>query len=195
MLSVISQEIPTPNPLPTAGTDSITITSPYWGLHHGPQAALLAGKGGYEFQGGTFGSSRHNTAPDGCVQCHMRASINLSAGGHTFNGSFINGSTKTYNLAACTVCHNGQYSITAAKVNTSEAAIDALVTQLYNKLVADQILNASGGLNITNGKLKLPNDQAGALLNYLFITSDNSHGLHNWQYATDLLNASINILP
>jgi hypothetical protein len=188
--------LPSPLPNTSAGSDTITITSNRWGVHHGPQSAMLAGIAGYEFSGGTFGSSRHNTAVDGCIQCHMSTTLNLSAGGHTFKASYDNAGTKAFNLSACTTCHSGKYAITASTVVTNQNAIDTLVSHLQTKLITAKILDPATLLpKVVGGKLKITNDQAGALLNYQLVTEDKSHGLHNWTYATDLLNASIAIFP
>lgn len=150
--------LPSPLPLASAGSDSITITSNRWGLHHGPQSALLAGIAGYEFAGGTFGSSRHKTAPNGCITCHMSTSLNLTAGGHTFKAGYTDATgNRAWNLSACTSCHSGGYAITATTVLTNENAIDTLVIHLQKKLIADKLLNASTLLpNVVGGSSKSP---------------------------------------
>src|SRR5664279_5727869 len=191
--------LPSPMVDQANGSSNITITSNRWGLHHGPQSAVLTGKAAYQFASAvTYTSSSHRNAPDGCVQCHMSSSLNLTAGGHTFKAGYLNGTTNTINLAACTTCHNGSQSgttvLTAGKVLTDQNAIDTLVSHLKTKLVAANILDpASGLLKMTAGKLIITNDQAGAVLNYQMITEDKSHGVHNLNYATDMLNASIAI--
>jgi hypothetical protein len=128
----------------------------------------------------------------------MSSSLNLTAGGHTFKAGYLVGTTNTINLAACTTCHNGSQTatLTAGKVLTDQNAIDTLVSHLKTKLVVANILDpATGLLKMTAGKLIITNDQAGAVLNYQMITEDKSHGVHNLNYATDMLNASIAIFP
>jgi len=189
-----------PSPMVGAtGTDSITITSNRWGLHHGPQSALLTGNAAYQFaSAAAYGSSSHKRAKDGCIQCHMSYSLNLTAGGHTFKAGYLSGTTNTINLGACTTCHNGSITatLTAGKVTTDQNAIDTLVSHLLTKLVAAKIIDpATGLLKMKAGKLKITNDEAGAVLNYQMVTEDKSHGVHNLNYATDMLNASIAIFP
>jgi hypothetical protein len=186
--------LPSPMPNAAAGSDSIKLTSNRWGIHHGPQSAVLAGKAAYQFaSAATYGSSTHKNAIDGCIQCHMSTTLNLSAGGHTFRTSYDNAGTKAFNLTACTTCHNGTTTgtISVAKINTDQTNIDNLVNTLKAKLTAANLLDA-GGLPVPR---KMTNDQAGALLNYQMVTEDKSHGVHNLTYATDMLNASIAILP
>jgi hypothetical protein len=189
--------LPSPMPNSAAGTDSIKITSNRWGIHHGPQSAVLAGKAAYQFaSAAAYGSSSHRNAVDGCVQCHMSTTLNLSAGGHTFRAGYLDASnTNIINLTACLTCHNGTASgtskLTASKVTNDQTAIDNLVSTLQAKLTAANLLDA-GGLPVPR---KMTNDQAGALLNYQMVTEDKSHGVHNLNYVTDMLNASIAIFP
>ena len=72
---------------PGAGNNGadVTITSSHWGPHHGPQASMLAGAGGFEFDGYSYPSSPHTgLVADGCVACHMAAPQGNYAGGHTW---------------------------------------------------------------------------------------------------------------
>jgi hypothetical protein len=191
--------LPTPM-VGAVGTDTITITSNRWGLHHGPQSALLTGNAAYQFaSAATYGSSSHKNAPDGCIQCHMSYSLNLTAGGHTFKAGYLSGTTNTINLGACTSCHNGSITakITALKITSDQNAIDTLISHLAVKLIAAKILDpATLLLKATTSKpLKITNDQAGAVLNYQMVSEDRSHGVHNLNYATYMLNASIAIFP
>jgi len=55
-------------------------------------------------------------------------------------------------------------------------------------LTADGLLNSSG--SVISQKLDDPN-KAGAVYNYFFIEDDRSHGVHNFKYATDLLQSAI----
>ena len=106
-----------------ASASSIGITSSSWGPHHGPQADLLLGLGGAEYNytlvagtvtvGGTYGNSAHTDATGAdCVSCHMQSdyqdftatssfSLNPSLGGHAMsNVGWVHGAQKAM-VAGC----------------------------------------------------------------------------------------------
>ena len=66
---------PKPDPTKTADTDTIVIKSSRWYSHYGVQSQMLAGTGGFEFEGYTFAKSNHTSnsviKTEGCVICHM----------------------------------------------------------------------------------------------------------------------------
>lgn len=139
----------------------------YPGSSHAPQAQLLAGEGGYEYDGVIFESSPHvNVAQSGCATCHYPASAGLVS--HSFAAD----------PAACTACHPGA-------VGTSFGWCDGMaeVGSLLAAL-ADELDRAT------------PEDQGTdeyerALFNWSFVNADGSSGAHNYQYAKQLIEAAI----
>jgi hypothetical protein len=179
-----------PEPLPVVGGDSVSITSPYWGPHHGTQSSILWGTAGYEITGAvsyptTPGARKH--ADIGCTACHMSAMDEYGnfAGGHTFSMTYLSHGHEAENTGACTGCHSSLKSFDYNDVQTITAdLIDSLKTIMIDK----EILTASGGINTAN---KLSSDDAGALLNYKMVVEDKSMGVHNTAYSNALLKNSI----
>jgi len=205
-----------------AATDSLMLTSNRWSPHHGVQSMLLKGSGTYyEWPGYTYGNSAHQTLAAAkslaCPDCHM-AKADPSAtnagrvGGHTMNIAFDDPATSstTYNVKySCntakngSTCHSAGTAISGATTtplehngNRVKAVIDSM-TILYNQLVALNYIDPATGLvkATSSAPLKIkPAKKAGALWNYLTLAADKSNGIHNTQYALDLLTASLDIL-
>ena len=156
----------------TDGTALVNVSSTHYGAHHGPQANLLNGLGGYEFRLDLGTSGIHESGAD-CISCHMHEGT--STGGHTW----------TPGEEACTSCHTDP-----APVLASVAAIEALLHQLEEDLKTAGFLTADGV--IVTGYRQA--DSVGALWNYLLVEEDRSSGVHNPAYTTALLNNSIDAL-
>ncbi len=139
------------------------VNSTHWGAHHGPQANLLNGDGGYEFGVVLSASSPHESVAS-CVMCHMDESS------HTFMPED----------AACLKCHG---SVPASD------DIETLLADLQTALQTAGLLDAEAGIVVDT----FGSDSAGALWNYLLIEEDRSMGVHNPAYAKNLLNNSINV--
>jgi hypothetical protein len=180
-----------PDPMPTVGGGSVTITSPYWGIHHGPQSAILAGTAAFDFGTELTGGHPHANAQDGCVSCHMAEGFGQQSGGHTMKASYENYGSTTYNTNGCTDCHNDEDAL-ITKIEDTKTEIETLHTNLLNLLVSEGILSESGGINVSFGSsIELTEEQAGALLNYKFVEEDKSGGVHNPTYTKAILEASI----
>jgi hypothetical protein len=188
---------------PTAtADDSVTVTSPYWGPHHGPQGNLLAGTdaGGVEFTGtASYTNSLHSGITNGCVDCHM-ADIAYgsypAAGGHTMNITYTYHGGTEYNVNGCTDCHGSteaEIDALVAATEALEAEIEADLASLSAKLVTRGVLN--GGRVVPK---KMKTIEASAVWNYLMVEEDRSFGTHNPKYIRALLNnteEAIDALP
>jgi hypothetical protein len=151
------------------GNAPVNVSSTHYGAHHGPQANLLNGYGGYEFGAVLSTSGTHESGAD-CITCHMHAGDG-TVGGHTW----------TPGDAACSSCHTGE-------VPTTD--VETKLHALEEALKTAGMLDAEGGI-LTGYRSA---DSVGALWNYLLIEEDRSMGVHNPAYAVALLDASITAL-
>jgi hypothetical protein len=196
------------------------IPSDSWGAHHGPQADMLLGTNGYEFPGRTYSKSAHALLPQAnCVTCHMtlpagRYSLSPAIGGHSFNiGGEVHEEHKLNN-AGCMSCHKEMKAAPGGKVFASLVVADydgdGKIENLQEEVqgLYEKLINSKGtGLLQTmknppydaqgkfkDSKSKYPNDVVAALYNYKFVQEDRSRGIHNANYAIQLLMDSIKAL-
>jgi hypothetical protein len=132
---------------------------------------MLLGIGGSADVAGVPGP-HYKTVPDTCVTCHM------GGAGPDANHTF------TPNVANCQKCHSGAKDF---DMNGAVTALDAKVAELAKALTKAGLLDAKGGIVVG----AYPAAKAGALWNYLLITEDKSHGVHNMPYAEALIDASL----
>ncbi len=158
------------------GGGEYTVTSTHYGPHHGPQSTVLAGIGGYEFEGVDYPNETPHTKGSSCVSCHMHESE------HSFEPTL--GSCNT------TECHNGD--ITTVTDNSRQISVANLLETLRGELVTAGLLEEdieTGEFHPVKGTY--PVDQVGALYNYETIFDDRSMGIHNFKYVEALLQSSI----
>ena len=169
-------------PPPVPGGPDVEIGSRFWGPHYGPQAAVVAGVGGY----GSFGStSVHYTfAPEGCVTCHMARPYGTEAGGHTMGMRYTEAGHSMPNVSGCNKCHAG---IESFNQNNIQADVTALLEELRSLLLEAGLLDSNN--QAVPGTYSA--DEAGALWNYLLITHDGSLGVHNPAFTREMLNRAI----
>jgi len=190
--------VPAPDFTAIATGDS--IKSPYWGPHHGPQASILAGTGGYEFSSYSpgYNDSPHTSmATGGCPTCHMATPYGAQAGGHTMKMTYEYHGHETGNVAGCntTTCH-GTGGLSDFNYKAVEDSIAANMAALRTKLLAAALIDSTDHVVASSSSpLGLTQDQAGAVYNYLLLLEDRSNGVHNYKYALALLKASMAALP
>ncbi len=188
------------------------ITSYRWGTHYGTQGAIYGGKGAFEFTGAeTYSNSAHKASAS-CVSCHSAAAVGVS-GGHTF--SVVNEETGALNTNGCVKCHTTGATILNGKIADVKTDIDALLLALGTKL--DAYLEKEDGVytgyvdlydanannnarykNPGSGTVAFPavdNKTAAALANFMLVSRDRSHGIHNYPYTKALLTNTIAALP
>lgn len=186
-ISCHQTRVPSPAIDAANGTASVTISSPYWGPHHGPQGPMFAGTAGYEIGSGYTNSYHTANLENSCVDCHMAEAYGIQAGGHAMGITYeYHGSDAVYQ-AGCTDCHTDASALTA-KIDDTQDNIEVLVDSLANVLIAGGYLDAASH-RIVPGTYT--NDEAGAVYNYLFVAEDRSAGVHNYKYAKKLLENSI----
>lgn len=178
-----------PNPNPVIGGGDFTISSPYWGGHHGPQSVLLAGTGLYEFPGtSSLGINTHAfTIEDGCVTCHMADAYGAQSGGHTMDITYAYHGADAVWDAGCAQCHTDSDDL-HADVERVQEDIHNLLEELATLLIAEGVL-APGAHRPTPGTYS--SDVAAAFLNWAMIEEDRSFGVHNYNYAKGILENTI----
>jgi hypothetical protein len=187
------------------------------GPHHGPEADLFAGVNGAQIPGKSYSSSAHTyVVDDSCVQCHLarpdgRYSLSPEVGGHSFyvKGE-VHGETKI-NASACSSCHegvgqDGEFFDIMAKadydddgtVENAQAEVEGLLHHIVNpdgtgvlQKISPPAFSASGGW--IGGGVEYPIEVSGAVWNYRYIEEDRSFGIHNTNYAVQLLMDTISL--
>jgi len=186
-------------------TDNYDQSSTRFSSHHGPQADLLIGTGGYEMDGYTYNSSGHASAVDnGCIGCHManpEVHDGYRIGGHSWN---MEDEESGSNLAVlCEDCHAGadgeEFDFTAdqdydgdGEIEGYQTEVEGLLETLADLLVAEGVMDSTKHTPL-EGTIA-DGDVAGALQNYGTVEEDRSMGIHNFQYIVSLLQNSIDFL-
>ncbi|MEI8140662.1 MAG: ammonia-forming cytochrome c nitrite reductase subunit c552 [bacterium] len=171
-----------------------------FGPHHGPQTDMLFGTNAIQY-GMTMPSSRHvNVLEDSCIECHMQETPTNGVamnkvGAHTFSLSYTTNSTTVDLTETCVKCHGEIEDFNIGGVDYdhdgviegTQTEIDGLVNTLALLLppVGSATVTPSSAYTLSQRK---------ALYNYLFVTEDRSHGVHNPKYAASILQASIDDL-
>lgn len=183
---------PKPDPTKTAATDTITITSSRWYQHYGVQGLMLSGFNGFEFQGYTYTNSPHTGSnvikTEGCIICHMSLEERNPAGGHSM---WLESDEGELTVGCETVgCHAGPMQL---DYEGKQTETQALLDSLYILLLDRNWITASGSVNASaSNPLKIaPAYLSGAMYNYFFVEHDLSLGVHNYDYAKNLLEDSI----
>lgn len=190
-------------------TDDLELSTHY-GPHYSNQADMLLATNAYEYRDYGYGSSYHEDVPGGCVDCHMSTSLHETVGGHSWNMRHRRSETEVFeNTFGCNVdaCHRGNISSLNRTANsdfdgdgTTEGVQDeirGLSDSLRTLLVDAGLLKYNtddSDWKPVDGREVATADSVGALYNWLFVHEDRSHGIHNTEYAVDLLQSSINFL-
>jgi hypothetical protein len=172
-----------------------------WGPHHSVQTDNLFGR-----NVGTFGTEYRNSphmfaVENTCVTCHMTATPDTSSvnhnrvGEHTF--SLHNEETGYDHTEACVGCHGPRESFQSftARIDYDEdGQIESVRNELDGlvKLLAN-VLPPSGVDSISWEAIRDANnvDLRKAYWNYQMIAYDGSGGMHNPQFAIDVMRKSI----
>jgi hypothetical protein len=166
-----------------AADGTVKITSTYWGAHHGPVSAMLLGVGGSPDVKGTP-SPHYSTVKDTCVTCHMGA----TALRHSFMPLYSLGGHGSPILDECIKCHADAKNF---DMKGAVTALDAKIAAVKTALTKAGLLDSTGAINAKAVNQPTPSAKAYALWNYLMVTEDKSHGVHNMNYANALLDAAL----
>ena len=147
------------------GTTYTYTSSTHAGPHHGPQANMFRADMGTQI-GTPFEQAHHN-----CVNCHMHGEA--GGHGHTFEPDYP---------TMCNNCHGdavdveGMQAEIIARMDAVEAALEEI-----------------GAIHVSEDGVhplyaSLPTDEWDAFWNFMCLSEDKSHGVHNFGYARQLLN-------
>ncbi len=169
-----------------------------WGPHHSNHADMFLGTNAYEYDGFTYGNSGHNVAVSGaCVTCHMsEVSAWGEVGGHTFNMD----ADGVENVGVCVDCHSGigldEIDFDFPADYDGDGVDEGVQTEIRQLNDSLEVLLVAAGLLLDQHPTDVITnaDSAGAVFNYLFVHEDRSWGIHNAQYARDLMISSINYM-
>jgi hypothetical protein len=147
----------------------VTVTSTHWGPHHGVEANIFVGEGGYNVSDNS--SIHYMMVEEGCPTCHM------VDGGHTLEAD----------VAGCASCHADLDTFDYKGVQTD-------VQAMYDELA--ELLEHEGLLHDGHPVADAVGSEAavGALWNYMLVYEDGSLGVHNPAYVKALLEAGIDAL-
>ena len=179
-----------------------TAGSTYFGPHEGPQADMLVGTNGYTYGENIPSSAHGDITPDTCVTCHMQTPASTDkalgqVGGHTFKMSFpgTDAIPAEQMVGACQTCHGPDITTFNFPLMDydNDGVIDGAQTEVQHlldklALMLPPVGQAKTSLTIDSTWTQ-PQLEAG--YNYLFVSKDGSHGIHNMAYTVGLLKASI----
>ncbi|NOY79224.1 MAG: T9SS type A sorting domain-containing protein [Calditrichaeota bacterium] len=179
---------------------------PHYGPHHSPQADMLAGTNAVTFGMNIPSSNHKNVVKDACVTCHMGATPATGkpghdyVGAHTFAMHWTNPQDSTQevdNVAPCQTCHGNITSfddIMAKKDYDGDGTIESAQDEVAGLLdEVGKLLPPLGDPKVVESSAYTP-VQLKAAYNYEFVKNDGSYGIHNFQYAVNLLKASYEAL-
>ncbi len=174
-----------------------------FGPHHGNQGDMIQGTNGYEFPGESYEfplSPHANQVTNACIGCHMgdpQTHVGYKLGGHSFNMT-IEGSDETLvDICAASSCHGEdveEYDFLADEDYDLDGEIEGYQTEILGMLDSLAILLEGQGVleDGTPVSTTIADPHvAGALYNWVFVEEDRSEGIHNFNYARSLLEASI----
>ena len=178
-----------------------TPGSARFGPHHGPQADMLEGVNGFNYDKNIPSSAHADVVADTCVGCHMQTvdaadPALTKLGGHTFRPSFNDGTNPRIDLvAACQKCHGpdvASFDFLLMDYN-GDGVIEGVQTEVQHLL--DQLAQQLPPVGQAKSDLTIDSSwtqpQLKAAYNYQFVKNDGSFGIHNTAYAIGLLKASI----
>jgi hypothetical protein len=177
------------------------------GPHESPIAEVFNGYGLIDY-GVPMANSFHTyLAKDKCITCHMYPNPasgqpgHNKVGDHTFSMSYMDGTNKVENLAACTQCHaetmtsfdyvpSGNWGDIDGNgvISGVQTEVQGLLNELRDLMIATGMSvddTTKAGTILTNGlsaNVAIKDAQLKASWNWLMIHRDASLGVHNTQY-------------
>lgn len=170
--------------------------------HHSPQADMLLGSNGYEYNQNIEGIGTHQGLINTCVTCHMQPRTNSGFIEVNHQMNMVDSSGNDL-VTACQVCHGASIrkfsDVMAFYDYDGDGKVEGATIEvegLMNKLKAILPKDSSGEVvTMAADSLIVKNDPhypevLKAMYNYQFVKEDGSMGVHNAKYAVELLKAS-----
>ncbi|MCI0512300.1 T9SS type A sorting domain-containing protein [candidate division KSB1 bacterium] len=169
--------------------------------HYCNQADMLAGTNAVQFGMYIPSSTHRDVIENGCVTCHMAATPAANQPGRDFVGehSFAmhwDGGTPTdstddvYHVGVCEQCHGDMNTfddIMARADYDGDGKKESARTELHGMMdKVGRLLPPLGDPSVVVTSAYTPL-QLKAAFNYLYVEDDGSEGMHNYQYAINLL--------
>ena len=157
--------------------------STHMGPHSSPQMDMFIGAGSYVIAGESYDSTHaHQGIQHACVDCHMvrEALVHGTNQQHSFH-SFLP------EVGSCTGCHTSWTDFTA--VEAFQASITAKLDELADRFGFDTWEELAADWDSTAAGVETW--QREAAYAGFFVDSDGSRGVHNPDYAMDLLQNAI----
>ncbi|UCD64820.1 MAG: hypothetical protein JSW34_05135 [Candidatus Zixiibacteriota bacterium] len=182
--------------------DNIEVSRRF-GPHHSNQSDMISGTNGWEFPGEDyqFPLSPHvNQVEEACVGCHMadpRTHAGYVLGGHSWNMHVDGVEDNLAGVCAASSCHGEdveEYDFLADADYDNDGTVEGYQTEIHGMLDSLEVLLEIQGVLDEGSQFSTTiadANLAGALYNWVFIEEDQSSGIHNFNYARSLLEASI----
>jgi len=172
--------------------------SRFSGSHYNAQADMLFGRNAVTF-GRTLPNSTHkDVLEDTCVSCHMYETPaegepgHNQVGEHSFNVSFTTESGETIdNVARCRTCHEPDMETFDDRMSRFDYDEDGVIEGAQNEVrglmdIVGMLLPPIGEPEFDRRAERTPLQAKGAW-NYRLVDYDQSMGVHNFQFAVNLL--------
>lgn len=158
-----------------------------FGPHWGPQMDLYVGNGCYEIEGYDYKRTHiHQYAPSGCVNCHMNLEADFHGGdqeqaSHRFDAQ----------VGACNAsgCHGPIPDFDYHDIQTEIAGFMELLAEALGYAGVEAFLDGDTGFDSQAAGVEVWEREAAYAL--VFVAYDGSVGIHNPDYARDLLRNAI----
>ncbi len=178
-----------------ADRDSFITGATFRGMHANNQGTMLYAIGGFEFEGFEYDKDHpHNTwNEESCITCHMyrkdyESPESPAIGGHTFEPK----------AEACMTCHVGDpATFFTDYLEPYEAEIEALMEEFVTLYPFKDMSDPENPVLLIQPQDGGPpaddigNQYRQAAWNYLYVEEEKAHGVHNPDYARDLLESAI----
>jgi len=187
----------------------VTENHSHYGPHYGPQTDMVVGTNAVQYGQYIPSSSGHLLAvEDSCATCHMQTLEGDNpavsggihgAGSHTFKMVWDGGtpddpSDDVEQAGVCSTCHGEQedFDLLTRKDYDGDGVAEGIQTEVNDLLTTlAKMLPPLHVAEVDDPTDDYTQAQLAAVYNYLFVEEDGSHGVHNPQYATGILKASI----
>lgn len=154
---------------PVVDGGDVEVNNTHWGPHHGVQATVFIGVGAYGVEP-SKSRPHYEAVSNGCPQCHMANDR------HEMEAD----------ITSCEICHS---NIESFDYNSVQTEVDEMLDELEGLLEARGLLEDGHPVPGT-----YPEEQAGALWNYITVIEDGSLGVHDADFTKAILQVGIDAL-
>ncbi len=188
--------------------------SSHFGPHYSTQTDMIMGTNAITFGRYLPSSTHKDVLPDFCVTCHMAETPGGRSGFGTYGRDEIGDHTfkmhwagddgvlftddDAYNIGICQDCHGDSFDtfdeFPSRADHDGDGTVETAREEIHGLLHDVEMLLPPVGEATINYSLPFSPIQRRALFNYAFVEEDHSFGMHNFQYAINLLKVTIEAL-